>query len=35
MENLQVLGLSGWLSKPPDLVNLSRLLAQALATEGH
>jgi CheY-like chemotaxis protein len=35
MENLQALGLSGWLSKPPDLVNLSRLLAQALATEGH
>lgn len=31
MENLQVLGLAGWLPKPPDLVNLSYLLAEVLA----
>jgi two-component system, cell cycle sensor histidine kinase and response regulator CckA len=30
MENLEALGLAGWLSKPPDLVNLSYLLAKAL-----
>jgi PAS domain S-box-containing protein len=31
MENLQALGLAGWLPKPPTLVNLSKLLAQVLA----
>ncbi len=31
MENLQSLGLAGWLPKPPDLINLSCLLAEALA----
>jgi len=31
LENLQALGLAGWLPKPPTLVNLSRLLAQVLA----
>ncbi len=30
MENLQALGLAGWLPKPPDLVNLSYLLAKVL-----
>jgi two-component system, cell cycle sensor histidine kinase and response regulator CckA len=30
MENLETLGLTGWLSKPPDLVNLSHILAKAL-----
>lgn len=30
MENLQALGLAGWLPKPPDLTNLSYLLAKAL-----
>jgi two-component system, cell cycle sensor histidine kinase and response regulator CckA len=30
MENLEALGLAGWLSKPPDLVNLSYLLAKVL-----
>ncbi|MCL4264034.1 MAG: PAS domain S-box protein [Anaerolineae bacterium] len=32
MENLQKLGLAGWLPKPPDLTNLSHLLAKVLAT---
>ncbi|MAU01049.1 MAG: hypothetical protein CL608_28220 [Anaerolineaceae bacterium] len=31
MENLQKRGLAGWLPKPPDLVNLSNLLAKLLA----
>jgi two-component system, cell cycle sensor histidine kinase and response regulator CckA len=31
MENLETLGLAGWLSKPADLVNLSYLLAKVLA----
>ncbi|MAT96862.1 MAG: hypothetical protein CL608_06940 [Anaerolineaceae bacterium] len=31
LENLRSLGLAGWLPKPPDLVNLSQLLAQVLA----
>ncbi|MAT96393.1 MAG: hypothetical protein CL608_04550 [Anaerolineaceae bacterium] len=31
MESLQSLGLKGWLPKPPNLENLSRLLAQVLA----
>ncbi|MBK8900496.1 MAG: PAS domain S-box protein [Anaerolineaceae bacterium] len=31
MENLQLLGLAGWLPKPPDLAVLSRMLAEALA----
>jgi PAS domain S-box-containing protein len=31
LENLEALGLAGWLPKPPTLVNLSRLLAQVLA----
>jgi PAS domain S-box-containing protein len=30
MENLKMLGLAGWLPKPPDLVNLSHLLAEVL-----
>ncbi len=30
MENLQALGLAGWLPKPPDLANLSHLIAKAL-----
>jgi two-component system, cell cycle sensor histidine kinase and response regulator CckA len=30
MENLEALGLAGWLSKPPDLINLSHLLAKVL-----
>ncbi|HRQ39094.1 MAG TPA: PAS domain S-box protein [Chloroflexota bacterium] len=30
MENLQKLGLAGWLPKPPDLTNLSYLLANVL-----
>lgn len=30
MENLESLGLAGWLSKPPDLINLSYLLAKVL-----
>ncbi len=31
MENLQKLGLAGWLPKPPDLSKLSHLLAELLA----
>ncbi len=31
MENLKAMGLSGWLQKPPNLVNLSYLLAEILA----
>jgi CheY-like chemotaxis protein len=31
LESLQSVGLAGWLPKPPDLENLSRLLAQVLA----
>jgi CheY-like chemotaxis protein len=31
LENLEALGLAGWLPKPPTLANLSRLLAQVLA----
>jgi DNA-binding NtrC family response regulator len=30
MENLATLGLAGWLTKPPDLLNLSHLLAKVL-----
>jgi PAS domain S-box-containing protein len=30
MENLQTLGLAGWLQKPPDLIKLSNLLAEVL-----
>jgi CheY-like chemotaxis protein len=30
LEQLQAVGLAGWLPKPPDLENLSQLLAQAL-----
>ncbi len=30
LEKMQAVGLAGWLSKPPDLDNLSRMLAQAL-----
>jgi signal transduction histidine kinase/ActR/RegA family two-component response regulator len=30
MESLQILGLAGWLPKPPDLTSLSYLLAKAL-----
>jgi CheY-like chemotaxis protein len=33
MENLQSLGLAGWLLKPPNLINLSQLLAQTLAEQ--
>ena len=33
MENLRILGLAGWLTKPPDLVNLSHLLGQVLAVD--
>ncbi len=32
MENLQKLGLAGWLPKPPDLANISFLLAKVLTT---
>ena len=31
MEHLKALGLAGWLPKPPDLVNLSYLLAEVLS----
>lgn len=31
MENLKLLGLSGWMPKPPDLAALSHLLADVLA----
>lgn len=31
LEDLRTLGLAGWLPKPPDLVNLSLLLVQALS----
>jgi DNA-binding NtrC family response regulator len=31
MEELQTLGLAGWLPKPPDIVKLSQLLAQVLS----
>ena len=30
LESLRALGLAGWLSKPPSLINLSHLLASAL-----
>lgn len=35
MENLQTMGLAGWLPKPPDLVNLSNLLAEVLTAPLH
>jgi CheY-like chemotaxis protein len=35
MENLQALGLAGWLPKPLDLVNLSYLLAKILPAQLH
>jgi len=31
MEILKTKGLVGWLTKPPDLINLSNLLAKALS----
>jgi CheY-like chemotaxis protein len=35
MENLQSLGLAGWLLKPPSLINLGQLLAQILAEQAN
>ncbi|MEJ2749266.1 MAG: PAS domain S-box protein, partial [Anaerolineae bacterium] len=35
MENLQALGIAGWLQKPPDLVNLSYFLAEVLTASDH
>jgi hypothetical protein len=31
-EDLQTQGLAGWMLKPPDIEDLSRLLAQVLRT---
>jgi DNA-binding NtrC family response regulator len=33
MQNIQTTGFVGWLSKPPDLVSLSQLLAEAIANK--
>ncbi len=33
MQNIQTTGFAGWLSKPPDLVTLSQLIAEAIANK--